>query len=168
MPAPDLFKSISNSNIAEVRINPFPTGKKLLTRGGILFRHEYELLADKLVPQLSTFKKEDRTFKITDPENVLSNPQPSKEPLPGKVYFLLEEVLRNHPEVRAAYLYGLPVQSGRQRSIVGFEFSRRPRGEEIDALMGAVGRKLKDYPEPDFGLDMCALTGEQLSKVRDL
>jgi len=168
MPAPALFKSISNGNIAEVRINPFPIGKKMLKPGGILFKHEFELLADKLLPYLSTFNTEDRTAKLKDPEGVfdLQKAEAPREPLPGKVYFLIEEALRARPEVRAAYHFGVPVSGGSQRGIVGFQFFRSPRAEEIDSLMSAVGRKLREYPDGGFGLDMCTVTEKHLAALQ--
>lgn len=163
MPAQALFRCISEGKLDEVRINPFPPNGKMLKPGGKLILPELIALGKGWIPQLDTYQE--RIFDMQSPTSQFEKISPPSKPLPGKVYFLIEEALRTQESVKAAFHFDMDVSSSDRQGVVGFQLYREPTKDLTRAIMQSVAKKLKEYDDPRFGLDMFVIQAKHLSKI---
>ena len=165
MKARAIFQSISAGGVHEVRVNPIPVNGKMLMPGGMVTLPEFQALGKGLIPKLHTFR--DRTFDMQGPKEWLADPLVPREPLPGRVYFLISEALSSLPEVKAAYHFDVTISGGDPTPIVGYELVESTHKNRVSDLMRAISMKLKEYEDPKFGLDMAVVEQRHLKTLKN-
>jgi hypothetical protein len=161
--AQELFQSIANSNIAEVRVNPFRPGQTISRPGGIITRNEFMALAQGLLPE-SMISNSTTQLKVAAGQKLLIG-KLANEP-PTELLIKLTDYFQQIPELRAAYLFQMTNQN-LTSSVIGLHFGAEPNVQRMEHIMQGVGDVTRGEIPAGVSIDFMPLeTGPLLDSVQ--